>query len=136
MRDEQLVAVARWQLEARQLRYRDFPSSLFDEHAWDMLLQLFVDRQEGRTTTLTSLAPEVGGSPRACERWLRHLMDEGEVAEDDGGHLSLTDKGMEQLRHYLQSAAPLLESSAQAIQRARTPGTDEDVPNESVKGAA
>lgn len=107
MTDDVLVTVARWQLEVRRLRYRDFPASLFDEHAWDMLLQLFVAGAATQRLTLDELAGAIGGTPSVCARWLRHLVDERQI-EEEGGALSLTAAATEQMRRYLSTVSPRL----------------------------
>ena len=66
-------------IQARRLRYRFFPPSLFGEPAWDMLLDLLHAQAEDRHVTVSNLCEAAGVVGTVALRWLSILESEGLV---------------------------------------------------------
>lgn len=92
-------------LHVRAAREKHFPVGMFDEHAWNMLLHLFValvDNQvmgEARLIELASATTSVG------RRWLAFLHDREQIKDrDDGEDIILTENGIREMRRFLDDA--------------------------------
>jgi len=60
--------------DERRRRDREMPASdIFGEPAWDVLLLLFIARQQGRTMELSTLVHAIAGPPTTTIRWLKVL---------------------------------------------------------------
>lgn len=87
----------------RRKRDEFFPPTLFGEPAWDLLLTLFVARDDGRAITL----PEAYRAARIDERHgptlIERLVASGlvERSHNRGDAVLLTDHGMDRLSDYL-----------------------------------
>jgi hypothetical protein len=64
---------------ARRTRDRFFDSELFGEPAWDMLLDLFVQMNSGRTVSITSACIASCVPPTTALRWITMLVERGLV---------------------------------------------------------
>ena len=60
-------------LKARRVRETGFPAELFADPAWDMLLDLFVQRCRGRRVSVTSLCIASQVAPTTALRWIKLL---------------------------------------------------------------
>ncbi len=60
-------------LRARRLRDRFFGSGLFEDPAWDMLLDLFAARLEGGRVSVSSLCIAAAVAPTTALRWIGKL---------------------------------------------------------------
>jgi hypothetical protein len=105
--DEQnLLMVARRILEVDKLRRRFFPSAIFGEPAWNILLKLFVASSRA-DRTISSLGESSGVPLSTAIRWLDYLEAEGLVMLDRSPHdpqqkeVHLTDKAYNALRSFL-----------------------------------
>ena len=74
-----LARFARSLLHARRMRERLLPADLFAEPAWDMLLELFVQRDDGRRFSVTDTCSASNVPPTTALRWLEILVSEGLV---------------------------------------------------------
>ena len=98
------LARAEWQ--ARRERERLFGSRLFGDTGWDILLDLFMGREEGRDVTLSSIGEAAPFAEPAMLRCLAMLIEEGlilrEVRSPDphGNHLKLSAHALELMREY------------------------------------
>jgi len=89
-------------LEVRSLRKAMFPSELFDEFAWNMMLHLFVGLANNELMTERALIEKAGASENAGRRWIEHLVKDGQVAERrDDDDVILTTGAITQLRIFL-----------------------------------
>lgn len=60
--------------DERRRRDREMEASdLFGEPAWDILLLLFISRQQGRTVELSTLLHAIAVPPTTTIRWLKVL---------------------------------------------------------------
>jgi hypothetical protein len=74
-RRERDAARAEW--HARRERERLFGSSLFGDTGWDILLDLFIAREEGRDVTLSTICETASLAQPAMLRCLAMLIEEG-----------------------------------------------------------
>ena len=105
---EVLVERAKVELKARRHRHAHFPSSMFGEPAWDMLLVLYL-AEAGRHETICSLVHGAGFPHATCLRWLHVLENHGFVVRK--GHptdgrvtlVELTGEGRQALDDYFST---------------------------------
>ena len=62
-------------LRARRLRDRFFGSGLFEDPAWDMLLDLFAAELEGTQVSVSSLCIAAGVAPTTALRWIAKMTE-------------------------------------------------------------
>lgn len=92
-------------LDVRSLRKVHFPSELFDEHAWHMMLVLFVGLANNETITEGNLIEITGAGEAAGQRWITHLLRDGQVAgRCDDDDVILTPAAISNLRKFLDDA--------------------------------
>ena len=100
-REPQALTLARMLYAERRRRDRTFPTDIFGEPSWDILLDLFVARGEGRRVPTTSACIGAHVPPTTALRWLRLLEGQGlierEEDERDGRRtfVRLSTKGMD-----------------------------------------
>jgi hypothetical protein len=105
--DSRLTAVAQRLLDARQQWDIAFDPLVFSSPARDMLLDLFVAGEEGRSVLDASLSTGVPQS--AALRWLTHLKQQGVIVETNRGDvnrqtsLRLTDQASHAIERYLEA---------------------------------
>ncbi len=80
------------ELAAAMLRFRrnrteTLSADLFEEPAWDLLLELFVADAEGRSLTGRDAARRGSVRPTVMSRWLMHLDRMGMIVGDGSGDL-------------------------------------------------
>jgi hypothetical protein len=105
------VQIAKNLYRARRLRGRFFMPEIFGEPAWDILLDLYIARQEGRTVTTSSACLAGNTSQTSGLRWLKKLADAGLVERkscpDDHRllYVSLSDEAEARMRDLLSGIA-------------------------------
>lgn len=105
-----LVQVARSLYKIRRSRSRVLPADLFAEPAWDMLLDLFIQRSNGRRVTITSLCIASGVPSTTALRWISGLMESDLVTRVESqrdrrkAYIILTDRGHREMRSILVEA--------------------------------
>lgn len=105
-----LVQVARSLYKIRRSRSRVLSADLFAEPAWDMLLDLFIQRSNGRRVTITSLCIASGVPSTTALRWITELIESDLVTRVDSEHdrrkayIILTDRGFREMRSILIEA--------------------------------
>lgn len=122
-REPAALTLARSLYAERRRRDRTFPTDIFGEPSWDILLDLFVARGEGRRVPTTSACIGAHVPPTTALRWLRllegHGMIEREEDERDGRRtfVRLSTKGMELVGKFLDASrlCGLLSSPNAAI---------------------
>ena len=98
-------------IQARRLRHRFFPESLFGEPGWDMLLELLQAEIEGRQATVSNLCEAAGVVGTVALRWVNILEDRGLVRRrpDPGNGIGelveLDPKSSATLRRYFQEVS-------------------------------
>ena len=63
-------------IRARRLRDQFFPAALFADPAWDMMLDLYAARLEGRAVAVSSLCIAAAVPPTTALRWMKQLVEE------------------------------------------------------------
>lgn len=98
------AAQAEW--NARRERERLFGSSLFGDTGWDILLDLFMAREEGRDVTLSSICETASLAEPAMLRCLAMLIEEGLILRESrspdprGNHLKLSAQALALMCEY------------------------------------
>jgi DNA-binding MarR family transcriptional regulator len=113
--DPNPIQIARSMLSDRKLRQTIFNPNLFSEPAWDLLLTLYVNDQEGPRLTIGRAADFAGYPLTTALRWLNYLEELGLVLRQENPgdaravFVRLTDKGRGTLTDYmLKSLTPQL----------------------------
>jgi len=70
-------------LKVRSMRAEILGAAIFQDLAWDMLLDLYVREAEGRRVSVTSLTIASGGAPTTALRHLHKLLAHGLVTRLD-----------------------------------------------------
>ena len=102
-----LHAVAERLYLERRKRDEHFPPGLFGEPAWDLLLALFIAREEGRELNLAQAYRAAGVGPGRGRALIGRMEAAGLIARNParagGRRLSpcLTKQAVERLSHYL-----------------------------------
>jgi DNA-binding MarR family transcriptional regulator len=105
------VEVAQTIFEKRRARSKTFGrhAAMFQEPAWDILLELFIHHRTRRTLAVSGIAFSIGASLSTSLRWIRRLKEHGLVERIDDAadarlHLvGLSATGLELMRTYLES---------------------------------
>lgn len=93
-------------LSMRKIRCQIFPAEIFDEHAWTMLLQLFVSLADNETMTEQRLIGLAGTTLRSGRRWIEHLVIDNQIATRSDGHdVMLTLDAIDRMRRFLNTIA-------------------------------
>jgi hypothetical protein len=103
---------ARADWSARRERERLFGSGLFGDTGWDILLDLFMAREEGRNVTLASICQAVSLAEPAMLRCLASLIEEGLVLRESrspdagGNYLKLSGQALELMCEFFSRTKP------------------------------
>ena len=96
-------------VELEKLRHSFFPSAIFGEPAWNILLMLYVAPSRA-DRTVRRLGENSGAPLSTAIRWLDYLEAEGLVMQDSSTHdpqqkeVHLTDKAYNRLRSFLSES--------------------------------
>lgn len=107
----ELTRRARQLLADRAERLDHFPSELFHEPAWEMLVGLFLERDAPRPLTVKTLSTYAHAPVTISQRWIEHLFRMGLVTRTIDPfdrrrvEVALSDLGLERMTRYL-SALP------------------------------
>jgi hypothetical protein len=97
-------------IAARRLRNEHFWPAM-SEGAWDVLLETYACRLEGRRLTVTALSKATALPPDSVLHWIDSIAARGlisrRIAEDEGALVELTDDGVDRMRAYLLAALGL-----------------------------
>ena len=110
-KDAELAEHAENLYRERQQRMRFFPSNIFSDPAWDILLDLFINGARNRPISITS-ACIAGGIPGTTGlRWLGVLEKEGLLVRETSGDdarvtwVRLSPHGMNAMRAFIADAS-------------------------------
>jgi DNA-binding MarR family transcriptional regulator len=105
-------AVARRLYRERRARDLLLGTALFGEPAWDMLLELYIAKAEGRRVTTMSACMASGVPPTTALRWLMKLDEAGLVRRSHDScdarlaMVDLTDEAASRMAELLNRLAP------------------------------
>jgi hypothetical protein len=112
------AAEVRSVIRLRRLRERYFPSELFADPAWDMLLDLTAARIERTRVAVSSLCIAAAVPPTTALRWIKAMTDKGLLRRIADPHdarrifIQLSDDAAQAMDKYLRAARG---SAGQAI---------------------
>lgn len=98
-------------IRARRLRDQHFPAELFADPAWDMLLDLYAARLEGRRVSVSSLCIAAAVPPTTALRWIGTMHEaelfgrEPDPTDKRRAHITLTERAAAAIRGYFAAAA-------------------------------
>ena len=104
---DELLALARFTISARNLRCTHLPAPIFGEPAWNMLLLLYVSSGSGTKESVTMLSLSSGAPATTALRWIDYLAQQELVMRRPNRrdlrvvYIELTDKGREAIEAYL-----------------------------------
>ena len=113
--DDRLSTLAGAIYRMRQHRQSYFDSALFAEPAWDMMLDLFINKVRGARVSTTSLCLAAGVPHATGIRWIRTLREHGLLrryrATDDARLMliEITPKGYQLMRRCLSEGVTRFE---------------------------
>lgn len=93
-------------LRLRRMREQFFPADLFADPAWDMLLDLYAARLEGRSVAVSSLCIAAAVPATTALRWIKTMTDTGlferHADPRDGRRIfiGLSDKAAQAMERY------------------------------------
>lgn len=103
-KDERRAEIAVKILEDRYARYILFPGELFDEYAWNMLLHLFIAKQNGEAMSESILIGLANVGTREGQRWLYQLAKDGQIEPRTiRQEVVITQSAIDRLRKYLDT---------------------------------
>ncbi|TXC71230.1 hypothetical protein FSB78_09915 [Sphingomonas ginsenosidivorax] len=106
IRDQERSDAAKYLLNMRAQRKDHFPSELFDEHAWQILLILFVSLAGNEVVSERNLLEATGLPVASGRRWLDHLVQDGQVeTRNDGDDVILSANAVSSMRKFLDQQA-------------------------------
>ncbi len=101
------AALVRRMIRARRLRDGFFGRALFEEPAWDMLLDLYAAHLENTRVSVSSLCIAAAVAPTTALRWIGKMSEAGLFARQPDPNdrrrafMVLTDRALEGMRGYL-----------------------------------
>lgn len=113
-----ILHAARAARKARRERQRIFGETLMSDPAWDILLELFVARIEGRQLRLSQVSSAIGFSEGTLIRWAAQLIEAKLVASSPNAAdpkdriLALTDEGVNLMCDYFIRTSRDLDAAA------------------------
>ncbi|MGN6850650.1 MAG: MarR family transcriptional regulator [Sphingomicrobium sp.] len=102
-------------IKARALRRQSFAADLFADPAWDMLLELYAIKCEGRRISISKLSMAAGVPGTTALRWIDKLDAEGLVVRTEDPTdarrvwITISPSGLAAMDSYLQQI-PLQQS--------------------------
>ena len=106
--EARLAAIAHAEYASRRRRDRLFNADLFAEPAWDMLLDLFVQRHKQRPVSIHSLCIAAAVPTTTAFRWIGKLEARGFICrrpcphDNRVVHVTLSESGLEMMERYLR----------------------------------
>lgn len=113
--DKEISATLRTIIGARGLRSRFFPSELFADPAWDILLDLSRAKLENQQVSVSSVCIAASVPMSTALRWVRQMTDAGllrrwtDPKDRRRDLIALTDATAAHMRDYLSSVHAMLQ---------------------------
>ena len=108
--DDKLATIALSIYASRRMRADYFAGSLFGEPVWDMLLDLFVNKIQGRRVSRASLSLATNLPQTTALRWVKVLEEEGLLQRSDKNEdarldvVELTAEAFTQMRRFIEDS--------------------------------
>lgn len=105
------AAKVRELIKLRRLREQHFPQDLFADPAWDILLDLFAARLEGKSVSVSSLCIAAAVPPTTGLRWITTMTEQGALVRKQDPHdarrvfIGLSDDSEKRLTAYFGIAS-------------------------------
>lgn len=92
---------------SRRSRVALFPNDIFDEPAWDILLQLYCAIGNGEAMTAKAIGRSISSPSSTIERWVSHLVEHDLIEYIDGmgnvdSQIRLSNNGITRLDAYFR----------------------------------
>lgn len=106
-----LLKIIRAEIDKQNLRKKYFPSELFGEPAWNILLDLYDSSLRGRAVTVSDACIASQAPPTTGIRWVQRLEEldllERHRSSKDAriNYLTLTERAQQQLRDFFSAVA-------------------------------
>ena len=99
-------------LAVRALRKRLFPSDIFDEHAWSMLLVLFVGYAKNEIISEQALLTRAAVSDATGRRWIAHLVEAGQIElKQINDVVALSNDALTNMRTFLDESCNTVDDA-------------------------
>lgn len=109
--------MARNLIRVRAARQDAYPSEIFDEHGWNMLLHLFVAASENDVMSEAGIIEASGASSAVGRRWLGYLLADGQISDrGDGEDVTFTPSSLTRMRAFLDTARKIHSSAARGYE--------------------
>lgn len=111
---EPTAAIIREMIKLRRLRDQHFPSDLFADPGWDILLDLFAAKLEDKTVSVSSLCIAAAVPPTTALRWITTMTEQGALVRRQDPNdarrvfIELSTDSEERLRRYFGDIAARL----------------------------
>lgn len=98
-------------IKLRRLRDHHFPADLFADPAWDILLDLYAAKLEGKQVSVSSLCIAAAVPPTTALRWITSMTEHGALLRQQDPHdarrvfIELSDDSERRLLGYFTDAA-------------------------------
>lgn len=98
-------------IKLRRLRDRHFPADLFADPAWDILLDLYAAKLEGKQVSVSSLCIAAAVPPTTALRWITSMTEHGALIRNQDPHdarrvfIGLSHDSEQRLSSYFAAAA-------------------------------
>ncbi len=98
-------------IRARRLRGLQFPTGMFEDPAWDMLLDLYAAYLEGSQVSVSSLCIAAAVPPTTALRWIGRMTDSGlfvrhpDPFDRRRAFMALSDEAREKMDRYFVALA-------------------------------
>ena len=112
--EEMRVRQVRTIIRLRRARDVVFPTDLFADPAWDMLLDLYAARLEGKAVSVSSLCIAAAVPATTALRWIRSMTDAGLFLREADGNdrrrvfIALADRAADAMDRYFTSIGDAL----------------------------
>lgn len=113
--DKEIMATLRMIIASRGMRARFFPSDLFADPAWDILLDLSRAKLEGQQVSVSSVCIAASVPMSTALRWVRQMTDAGllrrwtDPKDRRRDLIALTDSTATHMREYLAAVHGLIQ---------------------------
>jgi DNA-binding MarR family transcriptional regulator len=105
------AAKVRELIKLRRLREQHFPADLFADPAWDILLDLYAAKLEGKSVSVSSLCIAAAVPPTTALRWITSMTENGALVRNQDPHdarrvfIGLSQDSESRLSAYFEAAS-------------------------------